>query len=408
MNNKTSFLKFFPLLLIIAIDSMGLGIIFPLLSSMIMDPNSTFLPLDASDFYRDILYGLIIGIYMLAWFFGAAILGDISDIIGRRRSLLICLIGACIGYFLSGLSLVCHSITLLIIGRVVAGFTAGSQPIAQAAIVDMSEPEHKAKNIGLILLSTSIGFILGPLFGGVMSNNHLVSWFDFDTPMYFAMVLSILNAVFLLLFFKETFTKTRKVKIRPHLAIEIFLASLKHPKIYNLSVILLVFISGWSEYFSFIAQFLLKTYHYSTMQTSFFITVLAGGFGIGTGVFLDYCANRFNLKLCITIAAAISAIIALVSAAIHSDILVWICALCIGVSVAIAYALLITLFSNQVDSTEQGWVMGVTNSIMALSFGITTFFSGFALHYSPAMPIFLAFGGMMLAAIILKFTKIEN
>jgi MFS family permease len=113
------------------------------------------------------------------------------------------------------------------------------------------------------------------------------------------------------------------------------------------------------------------------------------------------------LKHCITIASVVAAIIALLSATIHSDALIWAFGLCIGVAVAIAYALLITLFSNQVDSTEQGWVMGVTNSIMALSFGVTTFFSGFALHYSPAMPIFLAFGGMMIAAIILKFAKIE-
>ena len=73
---------------------------------------------------------------------------------------------------------------------------------------------------------------------------------------------------------------------------------------------------------------------------------------------------------------------------------------------AVAYALLITLFSNQVDNTEQGWVMGVTNAIMALSFGVTTFFSGFAIHYNAAMPLYLAFGGMLIAAVVLKFSKV--
>ena len=81
-------------------------------------------------------------------------------------------------------------------------------------------------------------------------------------------------------------------------------------------------------------------------------------------------------------------------------------ALLIGISVAVAYALLITLFSNQVDSSEQGWVMGVTNAIMALSFGVTTFFSGFAIHYDPAMPLFLAFVGMMISACVLKLSKV--
>ncbi len=405
MKNK-QFMAIAPLFLIVAIDSMGLGIIFPLLSSMIMDPNSTFLAAETTSFHRDILYGLIIGIYMLAWFFGAAVLGDISDIVGRRKSLLVCLGGSFIGYVLSGMSFFCHSITLLIVGRVIAGFTAGSQPIAQAAIVDISAPEHKARNIGMILLATSVGFILGPLAGGIFSNSSFVSWFDFSTPMYFAALLSLVNALFLWFVFQETFTQTRKVKIRPHLAIEIFVASLKHPKVYMLSVVLLIFISGWSEYFSFVSQFLLKVYNYTPLQTSLFITVLAAGFGIGTGILLEPLAKNFSMKRCIIIASVISAVIALITAITDVEWIVWACSLGIGTSVAVAYALLITLFSNQVDNTEQGWVMGVTNAIMALSFGVTTFFSGFAIHYNAAMPLYLAFGGMLIAAVVLKFSKV--
>jgi MFS family permease len=396
-----SFAAMAPLFLVLMIDSMGLGILFPILSSMIIDPSSTFLTATTSNLTREFIYGAIIGIYMIAWFFGSAILGDLSDIIGRKKSLLVCLLGACFGYLLAGISFYMHSIMLLIIGRIIAGFTAGSQPIAQAAIIDVSEPEHKARNLGFILLAVSIGFIFGPLAGGFLSDSNFGSWCNYATPMFFAAFLSVFNAGLLWKYFKETFIQTRQVKIRPQLAIEIFIDAFKHPKICWLSLVLLIFISGWGEYFGFISQFLLRRYQYSSLETSLFMVFVAGGFGLGFGFLVDICANRFNLKHCVSINLAIAAILCLITATSHAAWITWVCALPIGITISIAYSILITLFSNQVNENEQGWVMGVTNAIMALSFGVTTFLSGFAAHLNEGFPILWAFLGMLIAAAIL-------
>jgi len=94
-----------PLFLVITIDSVGLGILFPTLSAMLIGHHSHFLSLNASNFFREFICGIIIGIYMIAWFFGSAMLGDLSDIIGRKKSLIICLIGAAIGYFISAVAM---------------------------------------------------------------------------------------------------------------------------------------------------------------------------------------------------------------------------------------------------------------------------------------------------------------
>src|SRR3990167_11242446 len=142
ISESQSLLKAAPLFLVIAIDSMGLGILFPILSAMLISHGSHFLPNSTSDFLRELIYGVTIGIYMIAWFFGSAILGDLSDTMGRKKSLMICLIGATLGYAISAIAIGMHSIVFLIVGRVLAGFTAGSQPIAQAAIVDVSSDEN--------------------------------------------------------------------------------------------------------------------------------------------------------------------------------------------------------------------------------------------------------------------------
>jgi DHA1 family tetracycline resistance protein-like MFS transporter len=127
-----------PLFLVLFIDGMGLGLLFPILNALIMDPSGGILAHSVSVDARNFIFGGIISIFMLCWFFGAAYLGDLSDQVGRKKSLLICLLGAFLGYLLSAIAVICGSFSLLIIGRIIAGFTSGSQPIAQAAIIDIS------------------------------------------------------------------------------------------------------------------------------------------------------------------------------------------------------------------------------------------------------------------------------
>ena len=164
------FKKMFPLLLVLFIDSMGMGLFFPVLSSLIIDPSLHFLHHEYSTESRQFIYGVVLSIYMFAWFFGAALLGDVSDFIGRKKSLLICLLGAALGYFGAGLAVTFKSLTLMIIGRLIAGFTAGSQAIAQAAIVDVSTDITKSRNMSWMIFTLSLGFLVGPIIGGVLSS----------------------------------------------------------------------------------------------------------------------------------------------------------------------------------------------------------------------------------------------
>lgn len=203
LKNNRFFLKAGPLLLVLFIDGMGLSLIMPILNALLFDPGSHFFASQQfSPRIHSIIYGGVISIFMLCWFFGAALLGELSDYIGRKKSLVICLSGAMLSYLISAVAVITHSLLLLIIGRIIGGFTSGSQPIAQAAIIDLSEPEHKVRNIGYILLSLSLGFIAGPLLGGFLADNNLVSWFNFSTPFYFAAAISLIN-VFLLLWLFE-------------------------------------------------------------------------------------------------------------------------------------------------------------------------------------------------------------
>lgn len=406
-SNKNFFVEALPLLLIVLIDGMGLGLVFPILNNLIVDPASQFAAM-WSETTRNLLFSVIVAIFMLCWFIGAPFLGDLSDNIGRKKSLMICLLGSAFGYLVSGMGVTFGSLTLLILGRVIAGFTSGSQPIAQAAIVDMSEPEHKTRNLSIVLLALSCGFILGPLLGGCLSNKSIVSWFSYSLPFYFAGVISLINAVLLQKIFKETFLIKEKNKLKLHRALEVFVSAFKHEKIRNLAIVFLILVFGWSSYYTFISMFLLKKFNFSNFDITLFMAVMGVGFGIGNGFLANYCAKRFPLQPTVIVTLLLSAVGILITAVAPTAIYAWICIVPIAALLSVAFAITLTLFSNQVSSEEQGWVMGITGAIIALTFGVNSLLLGLLTNLGINMPIYLAAAGLVTSGLLLGILKVSN
>jgi DHA1 family tetracycline resistance protein-like MFS transporter len=344
-------------------------------------------------------------LFMACWFFGAPYLGDLSDAIGRKKSLMIALVGNFMGYLISAVGVCLHSMTGLVIGRMIAGFTSGSQSIAQAAIIDLSPADMKTRNLGLILFASSLGFIVGPMCGAFLSDSRIYHGFGLVTPLYFAAAIAFLNILFLLGLFKETFEAKQKIHYQLHRAINIFISAFKHRDIRYLAVVLLFMMLGWGSYYSFISMFLMKKFHFDNTHVNLFMTLLAVGFGFGFGFIVNYFSHHFSLKpACMTFLSMGGVIIvtaALLPAAIYS----WIAAFLIGVCIAVAYSMILTLFSNQVDENSQGWMMGITNAIGAVGFATVGITSGLLADYSVNYPILFAGIFLILSGISLYYCR---
>ena len=400
--SKSFFITALPLFLVIFMDSMGLGLVFPILNALLIDPHAHFIADHFTANGRNLLYGFTISIFMFCWFLGAAFLGDLSDQIGRKKALMICLFGAFASYLLSALAVILNSYMLLLAGRIIAGFTSGSQSIAQAAIIDISESHHTARNLGLILFFSSLGFALGPAIGGILSTSSLVYWFNYAVPFYFAAFVSLINAGLLQLLFTETFLRTKKLQLKLHHALEIFVTAFKHEKIRELSIIFFIMIFGWSGIYGFVSLYLLKIYHFSALQNGFYMGLIGIGFGIGTGFLVDPLTKRFSLKSCVITGSLLLALSTALTITAPSEIYVWFYVVCIGITMAVAYSAILTLFSHQVDARSQGWVMGVTGAIMAFAYAITGLFLGVLANFSPAIPLIIAVGSLVLTAVLMK------
>jgi DHA1 family tetracycline resistance protein-like MFS transporter len=163
------------------IDVTGLGIIIPVLPKLIEQ-------LIHGNISEAAAYGgWLTFAYAIVQFICAPVLGNLSDRYGRRPVLLLSLLGFGLDYFFMAFA---PSIAWLFAGRILSGITGASFTTAAAYIADVSTPEKRTQNFGLIGAAFGLGFILGPMLGGLLGQ------FGTKAPFLAAGVLSLLNVVY--------------------------------------------------------------------------------------------------------------------------------------------------------------------------------------------------------------------
>ena len=179
------------ILISVVLDSMGIGLIMPVMPDLIQEVGDFDLANAA------IWGGILTTIFALMQFFFGPTIGSLSDRFGRRPVLLISLAVMAFDYVLMA---VAGTMTLLIIGRILGGITAATQSTAAAYMADISKPEEKAANFGLIGAAFGVGFVLGPLLGGALAE------FGTRAPFWAAAGLAAANCVFGYFVLPETVT----------------------------------------------------------------------------------------------------------------------------------------------------------------------------------------------------------
>ncbi|MCJ7695767.1 MAG: MFS transporter, partial [Anaerolineaceae bacterium] len=161
------------------LDLLGYSLILPLL------------PFYASDFGATIaLVGLLGTVNGLGQLIAAPIIGRLSDRYGRRPLLIISIAGTILGFLLLGFA---QNLWMVFISRAVDGLLGGNTALARAYITDITEPKDRSKSLGLIGAAFGLGFIIGPVMGGVLSQ------FGLNVPALVAAALSILSLIAVLI-----------------------------------------------------------------------------------------------------------------------------------------------------------------------------------------------------------------
>ncbi|MCA1752545.1 MAG: TCR/Tet family MFS transporter [Flavobacteriales bacterium] len=180
----------------ILIDVIGIGIIIPVLPALIEKLHGPGL----SEASR--IGGWLMFAYAGMQFVFAPVMGTLSDKFGRRPILLLALLGLGLDYVFHAFA---PTIAWLFVGRVIAGITGASFTVATAYIADISSAEKKAQNFGLIGAAFGLGFIIGPVIGG------LAAKWGTEAPFLIAAGLSLLNFTYGLIILPESLPPEKRV-----------------------------------------------------------------------------------------------------------------------------------------------------------------------------------------------------
>ncbi len=183
----------------------GFGVIIPIVPMLSRDFGAT--PLQV---------GLLLSCYSLMQFLFSPFWGKLSDRMGRRPILLVCLFGEGLAYILFGLA---NNLVLLFVARLIAGFFGASLSTASAYISDVTSPQERSKGLGLIGAAFGLGFIVGPAMGGGLAawGETLSSAPHFGTSFaaYCVSGLYFLNFLFAVKKLKETLKDENRAKLEP-------------------------------------------------------------------------------------------------------------------------------------------------------------------------------------------------
>lgn len=179
------------ILVTLTLDAMGIGLILPVMPDLIAEVEGGTLGTAA------LWGGILATTFAVMQFVFGPILGSLSDRYGRRPVLLISLLVMTVDYLVMAIA---GSIWLLFLTRVVGGITAATQSTASAFIADISKPEEKSANFGLIGAAFGLGFVLGPVIGGLLGE------FGTRAPFYAAAALGAVNLAFGYYVLPETVT----------------------------------------------------------------------------------------------------------------------------------------------------------------------------------------------------------
>jgi DHA1 family tetracycline resistance protein-like MFS transporter len=292
------------------------------------------------------------------------ILGRLSDKHGRRPVLLISIIGTGCGFLILGFA---TTLWMLFVGRILDGITGGNISTAQAYIADITTKEDRAKGMGLIGAAFGLGFVFGPAIGGVLSH-----W-GIGVPFLFAAGLCFANALLLYFTLPETVTPDHPARVSAAggRGLAQLIQSLRNPRLGYVLIIYFLFIVAFSIMTTSFSLYTMFRFGYDATHTGYLFAYVGVLAVIVQGGLIGKLVKRFGELPLVIIGASLFAgslfAIPFVGPAAGG-----LAALLIGgglfsIGNSLSAPSLTSLASKSVGPSEQGSVLGVTQSVASLA-----------------------------------------
>ena len=350
-NKKSPAISF--IFITMLIDIIGLGIIIPVIPKLIKE-------LIHGDISEAAKYGgWLIFAYAITQFIFSPLIGNLSDKFGRRPIILISLFGFSLDYLFLAFA---PTITWLFVGRIIAGVTGASITTASAYIADVSTPENRAKNFGLIGAAFGLGFIIGPVMGGFLGH------YGARVPFYAAAILCMLNFLYGYFILPESLSleNRREFSWKRANPVGALLSLKKYPNLIGLTVSIFILYVASHAVQSNWSYFTMYQFDWDEKMVGISLGVVGLLVGLVQGVLIRYINPKIGNEKSIYIGMALYTVgMFLFAFASESWMMfVFLIPYCLG---GIAGPALQAMISNDVPASEQGEIQGTLTSLMSAS-----------------------------------------
>lgn len=390
----------------IFLDVLGVGILIPVLPQLIF---TIFIPAGYSMNTSLILLGWLVGIYPLMQFIATPILGQMSDRYGRKPVLGFSLIGTAIGYILFAIGILTKDIPLLFFARAFDGITGGNISVARAVIADVSAPEHRTRNFGLMGASFGFGFVIGPYLGARLATPnvnffglfHTPHWFNSATPFWFTAILSSIVTLLILFVLPETNQHINsKLRIAWTKSLENIRKAAAAPELRIILSSEFLFWGGFTFFTTFFQILLIEKLGFKTNNIGDFFAYIGLWLVITQAVLVPMLAKRFknHQVLRVTMVAAGACLFLMLLP--HNTTELLLLAFTIPVFVGITIANAPTLVSLSASREIQGEVLGIESSVQAFGQSLPAIISGYVATMGINMPVIVGGSVMIVGGLL--------
>ncbi|MFL5762416.1 MAG: MFS transporter [Bacteroidia bacterium] len=395
--------------LTVFIDMLGVGIVIPVIAPLMLDPSHHMLDAAASVHTRTVALGFLIAAYPLAQFFGAPMLGALSDRFGRKRLLFISLAGTLIGYILFAMAILQQNIQLLFFSRLLDGFTGGNISIALSSISDFSDEKSKAKNFGMVGAAFGLGFILGPYIGGKFADPNVISWFNAATPFWFAAILTAVNLAFVWLAFPETLRERRNTPVSIFTGVRNLGKAFQLRQMRTIFLVVFLLTLGFNFFTQFFTVFLISKFQFSISNIADTFAFIGIWIVVAQGGLQRPLSKKvLPLKMLQVAGLCLGLTLPLLLLPSKSLYIFYVLPF-IAIFQGLTQPNITSVVSSQASKDEQGQILGINQSIQSLGMAIPPIIASYINMVNINLPIATASFCIILGWIILvAFFKNRN
>lgn len=395
-----------PIFITVFLDLLGLGIVIPIAAPLLLTTSEGMLPAAMEFSTRSILLGFLLGIFSIAQFIGAPILGTLADKYGRKKLLLLSIAGTLAGYILFAIGIMERNITLCFVSRALDGFTGGNISIAMSAIADVSEEKDKARNFGLVGMSFGLGFILGPFLGGILADPHLVSWFNFATPYWFTSILTLCNILIILRLFPETLRHPKDARISLGTGFRNFGKAFRDVRLRSIFGVLFLMVFGFNFFTQFFQVFLIQKFQYSVTDIAYLFGYIGLWLALTQGILIRPLTKRFKPSPLVSSSALLCALAFPILLVPQQSWWLYLIVPLVSIFSGVNTPNLTAIISAQAGPEDQGSIMGMRQSVQSVAMAIPPIVAGFITTLDISLPIWAAavftLGGWLLFQFVFR------